>query len=377
MTKTKPADLKKILKLKDDLIEGFGAESVMMASDIPQRPLISSGSLALDFALGGGMPTDRLVEVAGPESTGKTTLALLTMQQFLDAQPERGALILDVEHKMSSDWVEQIIGPERMQRVILAWPDTAEQATDLYTKAVKSGQISFVLFDSIAGAPTQRITEKSAEIGNVGGNALAITRFAQLASIYSQKHNTLTFCVNQVREDIAGYHRVITPGGRALKHACTLRIQLKKGKGKVDEEVNGEKIQVGYTVVGKVVKNHQAPEGRTAWWWFFSVPTDKYGFGVDRMDEIVRLATLTKVITTSGGWYTHPLLPEDKTGAHKIQGLARLTEYIKEHPEIHDTLAAEVMSHLGEVASQVAPISDPDAPIEDISDRLLTGEVAD
>lgn len=377
MTKTKPADLKKILKLKDDLIEGFGAESVMMASDIPQRPLISSGSLALDFALGGGMPTDRLVEVAGPESTGKTTLALLTMQQFLDAQPERGALILDVEHKMSSDWVEQIIGPERMQRVILAWPDTAEQATDLYTKAVKSGQISFVLFDSIAGAPTQRITEKSAEIGNVGGNALAITRFAQLASISSQKHNTLTFCVNQVREDIAGYHRVITPGGRALKHACTLRIQLKKGKGKVDEEVNGEKIQVGYTVVGKVVKNHQAPEGRTAWWWFFSVPTDKYGFGVDRMDEIVRLATLTKVITTSGGWYTHPLLPEDKTGAHKIQGLARLTEYIKEHPEIHDTLAAEVMSHLGEVASQVAPISDPDAPIEDISDRLLTGEVAD
>lgn len=377
MTKTtKPADIKKLMKLKDDLIEGFGAESVMMASDIPVRPRISSGSLALDFAIGGGMPTDRIVEVAGAEGCGKTSLALLTMQQFLDAQPDRGALILDVEHKLSADWVQQLIGAERMKRVILAWPDTAEQATDLYTKAVKTGQIAFVLFDSIAGAPTQRVTEKSAEIGNVGGNALAITRFAQLASIYSQKYNVLTFCVNQVRDDMEGYHRVITPGGRALKHACVLRIQLKKGKGKVDEEVSGEKIQVGYTVVGKVVKNQQAAPGRTAWWWFFSIPTEKYGFGVDTLDEVVRLATLTKVIATSGGWYTHPLLPEDKSGAHKIQGLARLTEYIKAHPEIHDVLAAEVMSRLGEVAAEVAPISDPDDAIVEPegSGLLLTGE---
>ena len=132
MTKTtKPADIKKLMKLKDDLVEGFGAESVMMASDIPVRPRISSGSLALDFAIGGGMPTDRIVEVAGAEGCGKTSLALLTMQQFLDAQPDRGALILDVEHKLSADWVEQLIGAERMKRVILAWPDTAEQGTDL------------------------------------------------------------------------------------------------------------------------------------------------------------------------------------------------------------------------------------------------------
>jgi len=373
-TKKNLADL---TKLRDNLREQFGAESVMMASEIPVRPLISSGSLALDFAMGGGMPSDRIVEIAGAEGTGKTSLALLTMQQFLDADPGRGALILDVEHKLSSSWVEQLIGADRMGRVILAWPDTAEQATDLYTKAVKSGQISFVLFDSIAGAPTQRVTEKSAEVGNVGGNALAITRFAQLASIYSQKYNVLTLVINQLRDDMEGFHRMITPGGRALKHACVLRIQLKKGKGKIDEEVNGEKIQVGYTVVGKVVKNQQAAEGRTAWWWFFKIPTEKWGFGVDTLDEIVRLATLTKVIATSGGWYTHPLLPVDKSGAHKIQGLARLTEYIKAHPEIHAPLAEQVMAKLADVAAQVAPISDPEAPIEEpegIGSPLLIGE---
>lgn len=380
MPATTKKALSSLVKLKDDLREQFGEESVMMASEIPVRPRISSGSLALDFAIGGGMPTDRIVEVAGAEGTGKTSLALLTMQQFLDSQPDRGALILDVEHKLSSEWVEQLIGKERMARVILAWPDTAEQATDLYTKAVMTGQISFVLFDSIAGAPTQRVTQKSAEVGNVGGNALAITRFAQLASIYSQKYNTLTFVINQVRDDMEGYHRVITPGGRALKHACVLRIQLKKGKGKVEEEVNGEKIQVGYTVVGKVVKNQQATEGRTAWWWFFKTPTEKWGFGVDRMDEIVRLATLTKVIATNGGWYYHDFLPADKSGQHKILGLARLTDYIKAHPEIHAPLAEQVMAKLSEVAAQVAPVSDPEAPIEEpegIGSPLLVGEDAE
>ena len=373
MTKTtKPADIKKLMKLKDDLVEGFGAESVMMASDIPVRPRISSGSLALDFAIGGGMPTDRIVEVAGAEGCGKTSLALLTMQQFLDAQPDRGALILDVEHKLSADWVEQLIGAERMKRVILAWPDTAEQATDLYTKAVKTGQISFVLFDSIAGAPTQRVTEKSAEIGNVGGNALAITRFAQLASIYSQKYNVLTFCVNQIRDDMEGYHRVITPGGRALKHACVLRIQLKKGKGKVDEEVSGEKIQVGYTVVGKVVKNQQAAPGRTAWWWFLSIPTEKYGFGVDVDEEVVRLAVMIKIITRGGGWYSHPSLP-----GGKVQGLARLTEHIKADREFAKNLQDQVRVSLADKGiAEIAPISDPEAPpvAPEKIERLLSGE---
>src|SRR5262249_37947632 len=137
-----------LLKVKTSLEKDYGPESIMFATDIPVRPRISSGSLALDFAMCGGLPTDRCVGVAGAERTGKTALALLAMQNFLDAQPDRGALILDTEHKLSSEWVEQLIGSQRMKRVILAWPDHAEQATDIYVKAVKTGDISFVLFDS-------------------------------------------------------------------------------------------------------------------------------------------------------------------------------------------------------------------------------------
>lgn len=374
MTKTHS---KKLSDLKTSLTDKYGVDSVMFCSDIPVRSPISSGSIALDFACGvGGFPPDRCIEIGGGEGTGKSSLGLLAMMNFLDANPTRGALILDTEHRLTASWVEQLIGPERMGRVILAWPDHLEAATDIYMEAVGSGQICFAMLDSIGGSPSMRVTGKSAEIGQIGGNALAMTRFSQLACIYSQKYECLTLGINQIRADISGYNRYITPGGHAWRHACVLRIQLKRGKGKIDEEVSGEKIQVGYTVVGKVVKNSLAPPGRTAWWWFLSVPTEKHGFGVDRMDEIVRLATLTGVIITSGGWYTHPLLPEDKTGAHKIQGLARLTEYIKAHPEIHDVLAAEVMSRLGEVAAEVAPISDPDDAIVEPegSGLLLTGE---
>lgn len=364
-----------LLKVKTSLEDKHGPESVMLLTDMPRRPFVSSGSLALDFALGGGLPSDRIIEVAGTEGTGKTTLALLAMQQFLDAQPDRGAMILDLEHKMSVSWVEQLIGAERMARVILAWPDTAEQATDIYTEAVKSGQVCFVLFDSIAGAPTQRVTGKSAESGNVGGNSLAISRFASSAAILSQKHNCLTFCVNQVRDDMAGYHRLITPGGRALKSACVIRIHLKQGKGRIDEDINGEKITIGYVVVAKVIKNQQAVEGRTAWYWFFNVPTQKWGFGVDTIDEIVRLSVLTKIVTRAGAWYSHHLLPNGK-----IQSLDRLTTYIKEHPEMRKDVAEEVKARLADVAADVAPISDPDSPIvepDGVGEIFLRGESGD
>jgi len=343
------------LKLRDKLQETYGDSSVMLVSDIPVRPPLPSASLALDFALGGGLPPDRVVEVAGSEGTGKSSLGLLAMASFLDLQPNRGAVILDLEHKLTASWVEQLIGKDRMERVILAWPDHMEEATDMYTKAVSTGEISFVLVDSIGGAPTQRVTEKSAEKGNIGGNALAVTRFAQLASIYSQKYNCLTFGVNQTREDMGGYNRHVTPGGRAWKHACVIRVQLKRGQGKIEEKVNGESMQVGYEVVAKVVKNQLAAPGRTASYWFFNVDTDgKWPFGIDRLEEIVRIGLLVGVIRQGGAMYYHDSLPDGS-----IKSKDRLTEYVREHPDFYELLSQQVLGLLktdGEMANMVAPI---------------------
>jgi recombination protein RecA len=357
-------------KLLTEMQAKFGADSVMRASQVPVHAPITSGSLALDFATGvGGLPSDRVIEVAGDEGSGKTTLGLLTMMHFLD-NDNRIALIIDTEHKLTMEWVQYLIGAERMERVIYMQPDYMESATNMYIDAVSSGQVGFVLFDSIGGSPTKAAVEKEAEKVQVGGNAGAVTKFARIASTLSAKNRCLTFCVNQVRADMEGFRRHMTPGGHGLKHACVMRIKLRRStQDKVEAVVNGEKMVVGFKVFASVIKNQMAAQGRTAWWWFYNVETPEYGFGIDTLDEVVRLAVATKVITQAGSWYSHPALPEYKTsGEHKVQGIKGLGEAIAKDPAIKASIVSETMAVLktdASVASEVAPF-DPDAVEEDL-----------
>ena len=217
-----------------------------------------------------------------------------------------------------------------------------------------------------------RTSEKSAEKGEIGGNALAVGRFARMAGTFSQKYNTLTFGVNQIRADMEGFHRHMTPGGHAWKHHCILRIQLKRGQYKVHEEIDGEVMQVGYNIVAKIVKNQLAAPGRQALWWFYNVPTEKYGFGIDTLDEIIRLAVLTKVIEQKASMYYHPDLPDGRA-----KGKPKLGEIIRSHEPLRITIVRQTMDVLnrgGEVVSQVAPISDPEADIDETALNILTRE---
>lgn len=350
----------------------YGSDAIMYASDVPVRDPITSGSLALDFATGiGGFPSDRVIEVAGDEGSGKTTLGLLAMMHYLDNHPDRSALILDTEHKLTMDWVTYLIGAERMQRVLYAQPDYMEQATNMYVDMVGSGLIGFCLFDSIGGSPTKAAAEKEAEKVQVGGNAGAVTKFARLASTYSAKYHCLTFGVNQVRADMDGFRRHMTPGGHGWKHACVMRIKLRRStQDKVEAVVNGEKMVVGFKVFASVIKNQMAAPGRTAWWWFYNVETPEYGFGIDTMDEIVRLAVATNVITQNGSWYAHPALPEYKTsGEHKVQGLKGLADALSKDEAARQSIVSETMAVLStdsSLAANIAPI-DPDAVEEDLA----------
>lgn len=363
----------KVDSLLADLQAKYGENAVMRASEVPVRPPITSGSLALDFATGvGGLPSDRVIEVAGDEGSGKTTLGLLTMLHFLDRFPQRIAVILDTEHKLTMDWVEYLVGSERMARVIYLSPDHMEQATNMFVDAVSSGQVGFVLFDSIGGSPTKAAAEKDAEKVQVGGNALAVTKFARLASTYSSKYHCLVFCINQIRTDMEGFRRHMTPGGHGFKHACVMRIKLRRSTSdKVEAVVNGEKMVVGFKVFASVIKNQVAAPGRTAWWWFYNVETPEYGFGIDTLDEIIRLAVATKVVTQNGSWYSHPALPQYKSsGEHKVQGLKALGEAINADPALEKTIVSETMAVLksdGSLASEVAPF-DPGAVEEDLAE---------
>lgn len=358
-------------KLLSEMQAKFGADSIMRASQVPVNPPITSGSLALDFATGvGGLPSDRVIEVAGDEGSGKTTLGLLTMMHFLD-NDNRIALIIDTEHKLTMEWVQYLIGAERMERVLYMQPDYMESATNMYIDAVSSGQVGFVLFDSIGGSPTKAAVEKEAEKVQVGGNAGAVTKFSRIASTLSAKNRCLTFCINQVRADMDGFRRHMTPGGHGLKHACVMRIKLRRStQDKVEAVVNGEKMVVGFKVFASIIKNQMAAQGRTAWWWFYNVETPEYGFGIDTLDEVIRLAVATKVITQAGSWYSHPALPEYKTsGEHKVQGIQGLGKAIAQDHSIKATIVSETMAVLktdASVASEVAPF-DPSAVEEDLA----------
>lgn len=351
---------KAALKLRDTILASYGEDAAMMATDIPRRPAVSSGSIALDCAIGiGGLPPDRFIEVFGKEGTGKTTLALLAMRNFLDTYPDRLAAILDTEHKLNPVWMETLLG-DRITRVVYFQPDYAEQAVSMYAKAVTTRQVSFVLFDSIAAAETQSGTEDP-EKSSFGGNSKAMARFARLAGNMSNKYECLTFAVNQVRDDMEGYHRIITPGGNAPKFHSVLRIYLKKGKGEATEEIDGEKVRVGYPIMAKIIKNHcGGQEGRVCQWWFYTVPTEKYGFGVDQIDEITRLAMITHVIERRGGWYYHPSLPDGK-----ILGQDGFAKFVKTNEALQAELTAAIMARVGEHASEIAPISNVDIPPEE------------
>ena len=353
----------KVQALLTDLQKQFGENKVMMASNIPVGPPIHTGSHGLDFATGyGGFPSNRVVEICGREGCGKTTLGLMSMLSALEKYPQRGALLLDVEHKITPEWLEMIVGKELLEsRIIYIQPTSIEEATNVYRKAVGSGQVCMAMLDSIGGAPTVRRND-DAEVGHWGGNAIGVGEFARSAATLSATHDCLTIGINQTRADMSGYHALNTPGGYAWKHAVVMRVELVRGKETETATIDNEKVPIGYNIFGKIRKNQVGAPGRVASWWFFNIWTPEHGFGVDAVDEITRLSIKTNTVVKAGGWYKHPALPKGQ-----VQGLPALIAAVKADESLRQTIVSEVLASLKEHGSAVAPMSDPDEPSEKIS----------
>lgn len=339
-------------KLIVDVNKRYGDNSLMYATDMPTPPAVHSGSYALDYALGiGGLPCNRLIEVFGQESCGKTTLGLLSMRQFLETYPTRHAMVLDLEHKLDKVWMARLVGAQNMGRILYAQPDHVEQGTNMYVDLVGTGDVAFCLFDSVGGAATKASMEKDAEKVQVGGNAPQITKFARLAGTFSAKYECLTFCVNQLREDMEGYHRHLSPGGRALRHHAVIRIFVRKSTkdiATIPIPGSDKRLTVGSKIFATMIKNQAGGrEGMVAEWWFYPVETPEYGFGIDTVEEIFNLALATNVITGSG-WYTHPALPADKKGEHKVQGKDGLKELFRADESLRATIISETMAALAD-----------------------------
>lgn len=222
----------------------------------------------------------------------------------------RGAVYLDLEGRFDANWAKRFVDNDFLNDcVIVVRNDSMEEATDVYRDAVKTKRVAVVVVDSIGGAPSKQVVDKSSEKGSVGGNSGPVTRFANFADGLSTKYTCLTICINQVRDDMTGYHGYITPGGWGLKHACSIRIELKRKTQAgwtlydIEPGTQNSEYECGFKVAANLRKTSVGRKGQACDFYFYTHDC-KYGkAGFDRANEIINLAILSGQIEEVGKGY--------------------------------------------------------------------------
>ncbi len=319
------SDRKKALETAIAKIEkDYGKGTIMRLGDDISINVesFSTGSLSLDLALGiGGLPRGRIIEIYGPESSGKTTLAL---HAVASAQKLGGdAAYIDVEHALEPAYA-QALGVD-INSLLISQPDTGEQALDIAESLVRSGGVDVVVIDSVA-ALIPRV-ELEGEVGDTVVGALArlmSQAMRRLAGAISKNNCTVIF-INQLRQKIGVMYGnpETTPGGLALKYYASVRIDVRRIE---TLKVNGE--MVGNRTRAKVVKNKVAPPFREA---EFDI---MYGEGISKLGEIVDMAVKLEIIDKAGAWFS--------VEGQRMQGRDAVKEYLKSNPEICDKVEQQV-----------------------------------
>lgn len=326
MSSEKDAKLKALKLTLDKLDKAYGKGTVMKMSDAPVTDVevIPSGSLGLDIALGvGGYPRGRVIEIYGPESSGKTTL---TLHAIAEAQKAGGiAAFIDAEHAFDRFYAEKL-GVD-IENLIISQPDHGEQALEIAENLVRSGAIDIVVIDSVAA-----LTPKSEIEGEMGDSKMGLharlmsQALRKLTGTISKTNCTMIF-INQLREKIGVMfgNPETTTGGNALKFYASIRLDIRRSTQIKDNnsDVTGNKTKV------KVVKNKVAPPFKTA---EFDI---MYGEGISKVGEILDLAVELDIIKKSGSWFSYE---DTKLG----QGRDAVKDLIKDNPELMDELEAKV-----------------------------------
>jgi len=306
----------------------FGKGSIMrLGSDAHLNiEATSSGSIALDVALGvGGYPKGRIIEIYGPESSGKTTFAL---HAIAEVQKKGGrAAFIDAEHALDPVYARNL-GVD-IDQLLLSQPDTGEQALDICEALVKSEAIDIIVIDSVAALVPQAEIEGEMGDAHVGLQARLMSQALRKLSGSLNKTKTTAIFINQLREKVGVMfgNPETTPGGRALKFYSSIRLEVRRAEAiKMGENVIGNKTNV------KVVKNKVAPPFKTA-----SVDI-MYGQGVSQVGEIVDLAAEIGVLDKSGAWYSY-------NGEKVGQGRENVKEYLNNNPVIKNEIEYKIREH--------------------------------
>jgi recombination protein RecA len=304
----------------------FGKGSVMRMGDAPATrdlDVIPTGSLALDVALGcGGLPRGRIVEIYGPESSGKTTL---TLEVIAQAQKLGGvAAFIDAEHALDPGYAEKI--GVNLDELLVSQPDTGEQALEIADMLVRSGGVDVVVVDSVAALTPKAEIEGEMGDSHVGLQARLMSQALRKLTANIKRSNTLVIFINQIRMKIGVMFGSpeTTTGGNALKFYASVRLDIRRvGAIKSGDEVIGNETRV------KVVKNKVAPPFRNAEFEII------YGEGVSREGELVDLGVTHELLQKAGSWYSYE---GDRVG----QGKDNVKTFLRDHPEIADALESRI-----------------------------------
>ena len=323
----------------------FGKGSIMKLGEQAERKVstVSSGSLALDVALGvGGYPRGRIIEIYGPESSGKTTVSL---HAIAEVQRQGGqAAFIDAEHAMDPVYAQKL--GVNIDELLLSQPDTGEQGLEIAEALVRSGAVDIIVIDSVAALVPKAEIEGDMGDSHVGLQARLMSQALRKLSGAINKSKTIAIFINQIREKVGVMfgNPETTPGGRALKFYSTVRLEVRRAEQlKQGNDIVGNKTKV------KVVKNKVAPPFRVA-------EVDiMYGEGISREGEILDMASELDIVQKSGAWYSYN---EERLG----QGRENSKQFLKENTDLREEIAFFVRDHHG---------IGEDSGVEDTEDSTL------
>ena len=307
----------------------YGKGSIMRFGDntVSNVEAISTGSLALDLALGiGGLPKGRIIEIYGPESSGKTTLALHVLAQAQKAGGE--VAFIDAEHALDITYARAL--GVKVEDMLVSQPDTGEQALEITEALVRSGAIDVIVVDSVAALVPR--AEIEGEMGDsfVGLHARLMSQALRKLTGAVGKTNTIVIFINQLREKVGVMYGnpEVTTGGRALKFYSSVRIDVRR----IEALKNGSEI-IGNRTRAKIVKNKCAPPFKEA---YFDI---MYGEGISKWGEMVDLAVQLELINKSGSWFS---IGDERIG----QGRDSAKQYLIDHPDVADRIEQEIRDNM-------------------------------
>jgi recombination protein RecA len=326
--------LKELEALRDELNKEFGEQYACLLSDdsVARVSTVSTGSIILDYLLRvGGFPKARIVELVGGEGSGKTTLALHALADYLDKHPEMGGVFVDAEHALNTEYAADL-GVD-LSRVLHVHPDCLEDAFESYEKACKNPKVGIAIFDSLAAAPTRKEISGDYTDANIGEAAKTTNRFLRQVTGWVKRNDIVSIIINQIREKpgVMFGSPETTPRGNGLKFHSSIRLwcyastAIKAGKDEV----------IGHTMRIVCKKNKLGRPFKKA-----EIPLI-WGEGIDIISEVRDEAVKYDLLKKSGSWFSYE-------GSNVAQGDAKMKQFLIDNPEVFELLKEQVLEKLNE-----------------------------